>query len=411
MELENYKAGTPEEEFEKALVALAPTTRSRYRGYFKAFCEEMNTTPQKLYDFALSTYRSEKTAERLAMKKAWIGFYDSLLAKGVHPNYAAGYRKALNKFLEANGLPKVIGGVKTVQYKGQSRIKPDEVRRVLALPMSERLRALILVLDQSGIRCSDVELLTIEEFKLARTGYMNDKEFRTWRKPMTSQKTGVNIPVCLGPEAIEAIKNYIKTREGGPIFLREKGMFHWTTDDNGDRVKTTGRTEKGSRMDRHNISMSIWSLVKPLREEGLRVSAHSFRKRFLDGWDQARMLNTGKYIAGKKIPNNDSAYLDIEDRYFEAYMTHYFEYISLEKRDTELENLQNRIKELDAQLKIERRNKIETDIDVRDLAERVRKMEPAFDKAKKFIEYERERELERLRATEKESEDASAKGG
>ncbi len=402
MELKSYQAGTPEEEFEKALVELVPDTRSRYRGYLETFCEEMNTTPQGLYDFALTTFRSEKTADRLAMKKAWIGFYDAIIKKGVHPNTATNYRKALNKFLEANGLPKINGGVKSVQSRGQARIKPEEVKRVLTLPMSERIRALVLVLDQSGIRCSDVELLTVEDFNLAKAEYMNNKEFRTWRKPLTSQKTGVNIWVTLGPEAITAIKNYIKTRERGPIFLREKGMFHWKADDKGNRIRTTERTEKGSPMSRKNMTMAIWSLVKPLREEGLRVSAHSFRKRFLDGWDQARMLNTGKYIAGKKIPKNDAAYLDIEDRYFEAYMTHYFEYISLEKRDTEIDNMNKKIEELETRLAAERKNKIETNGAFRDLAEQVRKMTPAFEMVQKMIA--EQREMDRIRESAKEPE-------
>jgi len=72
----------------------------------------------------------------------------------------------------------------------------------------------------------------------------------------------------------------------------------------------------------------------------------------------------------------------------------------LEKRDIEIENLQNRIKKLDAQLEVERRNKIETDIEFRDLAEKVRKMEPAFEMTQRFIE--QDRELKRLRAAAKE---------
>jgi len=354
MELQSYQAGTPAEEFEKALVALAPDTRSRYRVQLAFFCEEMNTTPQGLFDFALDTYRSEKTADRLAMKKAYIGFYDLLIGRGLHPNTAAAYRHSVNKFLEANGLPKINGGVKTVQYRGVSRIKPEEVKRVLRLRMSDRIFALVLVLDQSGIRCSDVAQLTIEDFKQAKVGHMKNKEFRTWRKPLISQKTGVNVPVTLGPEAIQAIKDYIKNRETGHIFLREKGMFHWTENEKGERIKTTERTEKGSPMSRKNMTMAIWQLMRPLREEGLRVSAHSFRKRFIDGWDQARMLNTGKYIAGKKIPNNDAAYLDIEDRYFEAYMNHYFEYISLEKSDIETENLKKQIQALENTIAVQR---------------------------------------------------------
>ena len=74
--------------------------------------------------------------------------------------------------------------------------------------------------------------------------------------------------------------------------------------------------------------------MKPLREEGIKVSAHSFRKRFLNDWERARKLNTGKYIAGKKIPHNDSAYLELKSRYFEEYRAHYAEYINLGQKMT-----------------------------------------------------------------------------
>ena len=382
MDLQKYKAGSPEEEFEKALVELGAETRSRYRKFLMVFCEEMNTTPEGLYQFALDTFRSEKTADRLAIKKAWIGFYDGLLEKGVHKNTATNYKKAINKFLEANGLPKINGGTKSVQYRGQDRITPEEVERVIALPMSERMRAIILTLDQSGQRCSDVAQMKIEDFKKARKEYRNDKEFRTWRVPISSMKTGVNVPVCLGQEAIDAIKNYIKDRETGPIFLREKGMFHWTTNEEGERIKTDKRTEKGSPMSAKNITVAVRNLVKPLQAEGLRVSAHSFRKRFLDGWDQARKMNTGKFIVGKKIPQNDSAYLDIPRRYFEEYMDHYFKYISLDQKGKEIDAHRQRIEELESQLKEERsKNEESTKLTasleslVKNLVERVEKLE------------------------------------
>ena len=352
MELESYSAGTPLEEFEKALLELSPETGNRYREYLNAFCEAMNTTPQRLHDLALKWSRSEKTAERLSMRKAWVAYYNGLTDRGVHANTAGTQKNGINKFLEANGLPKINGGNKGVQYRGQDTIRADEVRRVLALPMSERIRALVLTLDQSGIRCSDAAQLTVEDFRNARQEVSKGKKFRTWRTPLISQKTKVAIPVCLGPEAIEAIENYVKHRETGHIFLREKGMFHWTTDEDGERRRTEKRTEKGSPMSRKNMTMAIWSLVRPLREEGLRVSAHSFRKRFLDDWRRDRDLYTGKYIAGKKIPNNDGAYMDIKRDYFEKYITHYFNYICLEKTDTEIDNLNEKVRSLEARLEV-----------------------------------------------------------
>lgn len=347
MRLESYSAGTPLEEFEKALLELNPETASKYREYLNAFCKEMKTIPQRLHDLAFQWSRSDKTAERLSMRKAWVAYYNGLIDRGVHPNTAGTQKNGINKFLEANGLPKINGGNKGVPYRGQDTIRAEEVRRVLGFRMSERLRALVLTLDQSGIRCSDVAQLTVEDFRNAREEVSRGLRFRTWRKPLISKKNKVAIPVCLGPEAIEAIENYIKNRETGHIFLREKGMFHWTTGEDGKRIRTEKRTEKGSPMSRKNMTMTVWSLMKPLREEGLRVSAHSFRKRFLDDWRRDRDLYTGKYIAGKKIPSNDGAYMDIERDYFEKYIEHYFKYISLEQTNTEIEHLRKKVKVLE----------------------------------------------------------------
>lgn len=351
LELENFSAGTPMEEFEKALLELDDETAARYRGYLNDFCSQMSTTPQRLHDLALKWSRSDKTAERLSMKKAWIAYYNGLIAEGVHANTAGTKKNGINKFLDANGLPKIRGGNKGVAYRGQDTIRAEEVRRVLGLRMSERLRALVLTLDQSGVRCSDAVQFTVEDFRMARQEIRRGKRFRTWREPLISEKTGIAVPVCLGPEAIEAIENYVKNRQSGHIFLREKGMFHWTPGENGKRIRTGERTEKGSPMSRKNVTMAVWGLVRPLREEGLKVSAHSFRKRFLDDWRRDRDLYTGKYIAGKKINSNDGAYMDIERDYFEKYIAHYFEYISLDQTDTEIEHLNEKIKTLEAQLR------------------------------------------------------------
>ena len=97
-------------------------------------------------------------------------------------------------------------------------------------------------------------------------------------------------------------------------------------------------------MSRKNMTMAIWSLVKPLRDEGIKVSAHSFRKRFLNDWRRDRQFLTGKYIAGKKIPQNDDAYVDIERDYFEDYMEHYFKYITLDPVNEELETIKDELK-------------------------------------------------------------------
>jgi len=363
MVLKDYGGGTPLEEFEKSLGRLTPHTARQMRRQLQEFCEFHEEDANRLYD-------TIKTMGGSSLYYAWEDFRKHLIEeKGKHVNTAANYKKALNKFLKVNGLQTVrTERGEKVDSKGVKHITKLQIEGLLKEGVwKSRSRALTYVASQTGLRISDLALMTVEDFLGSIKHYdERGREFREWSEPITSQKTGVNAYVVMGPEAIQAIKNYIGTRTTGNIFVNEKA-----------HAKVTNMTAG-------NIGLRLRDVTKPLRDQGFKITAHSFRKFYLNQWTYKGLKDYGKIASGKRINPSDEAYTEaIENgNLIERYMEFYSE---LWEIHGETSALQEQVKELEA--KLERAS--EDTEKVGDLEKMIDLMMPTFEAAQKLIKRER----------------------
>jgi len=363
MVLKDYGGGTPLEEFEKSLSRLTPHTARQMRRQLQEFCEFHEEDANRLYD-------TIKTMGGSSLYYAWEDFRKHLIEeKGKHVNTAGNYKKALNKFLKVNGLQivrtergeKVDGkGVKHISKLQIAYLLKDWVRK-------PRSRALTYVASQTGLRISDLALMTVEDFLGSIKHYdERGREFREWSEPITSQKTGVNAYVVMGPEAVQAIKNYIGTRTTGNIFVNEKA------------------TAKAINMKAGNIGLRLRDVTKPLRDQGFKITAHSFRKFYLNQWTYKGLKDYGKIASGKRINPADEAYTEaIENgNLIEKYMEFYSD---LWEIHGETSALQEQVKELKE--KLERAS--ENTEKVSELEKKIEEMKPAFNEIQRRLNKEK----------------------
>ena len=357
MGLQDYVSKTPYEEFELSIKGLSEKTRMGYPMALDEFCKFHGTTPNKLYRFEAENQASKQSSKKLAIRHAFEDFRMHLIKeKGLNPNTAQNYKKALNKFLTANGLnPLTSERGKSIGAKAVKSITKEQIRDVIDYTGTDvRLRAIIYTLKDTGLRVSDLAQLTVEYFNGMRREYdIQGREFRFWSEALTTKKAGVNAYVCLGPESIKALKNYIRRRESGPIFLtivtgKESRMTITKGPRKGERIIRKG-SKAGQPMRKTNITSVVLSATKPLRARGIRITAHSFRKFFLNAWTSKGLDKYGKLFAGKSLGRNDGAYIAKENGELEKiYIENYDEVLGLEDTRTvkELQKTQDEMSRL-----------------------------------------------------------------
>jgi len=290
LNLQDYAVGTPLDEFEKKIRNLNPRTQQLYRRCLNEFCQKIETTPNKLYQYAYEWETSNERGVRGRLSLIVSDFIREKIEAGLNPNTARSYKKAINKFLSANELrPLKLDNQKKIDSKRKPMATPKHIRELFDLSSTNvRIRALLMTMKDTGLRVSDIEHLTVEDFRnSALTHDEFGREFRVWAEPVTSRKTGVNAYVHLGYEAIPWIEAYVGNRREGSIFLTKSGM---------------------KPMKSHSMTTAIKNLCKPLNSRGIKISAHSLRIFFLTTFDTNRASNTGKRIAGKRLPPTDDPY-------------------------------------------------------------------------------------------------------
>lgn len=368
MGFERYEVGTPYQEFEKSLKPLSEGTEEIYKDYLDDFLVWNQSTPREFYEWVRKLEADPDPRAKKQLTAAFEDYAATKLEMGLSPNTVLNYRKAIHKFLEANELiTRIKKNGKKAKYRGQDIITRSQIKTLIDLAaINLRLRALLMTLKDSGLGVSEVALLTVEDFLGAKEWTdEGGRRFKQWAEPLLRVKTGEVCEVCLGPEAITAIEDYIATRRTGAIYLTSKGQPH--KNEEGKVTIEAGYTEKGAPMTPLSITSSIRHHCRVLKRKGYKISANSFRKLFETSFELEGKLSTAKMIMGKAVPPTDAPYLKLGDNLVKSYAKVYAKHLILYDESAEVKALKEKVEELESK-----------SAEVEQLKQQIDNMTPAF---------------------------------
>ncbi|MHA1288836.1 MAG: tyrosine-type recombinase/integrase, partial [Candidatus Thorarchaeota archaeon] len=303
------------EEFRKGLNDLKPQTQRYYARYFQEFLTHIDASPQEFAEFVLKCHNSSDMKERNLLIHVWDD-YSKFLQNGRDPPLAKtslpNVKNAINVFIESNigADARIKKKIKVGDYNGTNHITKDEIKEMISYQGGNlRNLAMIMVAKDTGLRVSDMAQLTVEDFRGARVVFDNhNREFRIWHNKVQTLKMGINAYVHMGPDAVTAVKRYIGIKQSGHIFVT-------------NIKRTDYGTKAGDPMSSNGIANIFQTMCKPLRKQGKRVSAHSFRKFYFNSLVNIEKIS--KMIAGKKLAQTDSPYYEMTPELSQKYIENY----------------------------------------------------------------------------------------
>lgn len=207
---------------------LADSTRETHLYYFNEFTDWLGVSGEELYQWQRRLMddgdpRSNRDIVRrfLEWGRLRMDVDDWSGGTVLRASYA------LKSFFTANALvfPIRPRDIPNYTVTGARVVMLDEIRTLferIAGQFHTRNRALIMVLKDTGLRRSDISRLNCEDYLGARVYEERGEVYRVIAEYVT-QKTGELAWVHLGPEACNAVDEYLKDRDSGPLFLNRNG--------------------------------------------------------------------------------------------------------------------------------------------------------------------------------------------
>ena len=251
------------------LSAKARSTQQVYLAAFEAFLERWDLNPDKMYEMRMADLESGDPRDKQNVERMVKVYMNELLEEGKAPSTVRQVSKAVGSFMESQNLelklkakdkPRVVSNGQSLALASHIRTMYDQV----SPEMRERNRAIIMVLKDSGLRVSDISLINMEDWEKARTLKTEVGEFKVFEAKAT-KKTGDLAYIHLGPESVNAVREYLKVRPEWTPRPKEK-----------DEKESLFLDRPGTRMS--NAAMSTLMKNLGLKTGSGKVSAHSFRK-------------------------------------------------------------------------------------------------------------------------------------
>jgi integrase len=299
------------------LVTKSDGTRQIYLRNFEMF---LNFT-QKTADELLAQRQEDQTSTdpkiQRRIESQLIRFIAAKAKEGYSPATLQTYFASIRSFFEIQYCPLRM---RRGDYpKGESLgVKAASKEAILKALHHKKTRnksevtAIIQFLKDSGLRASDARLLN---YGTLREQLENENEFI----PITliTQKVKITAKTFIGPEAIQALKEYLKARQQGTRRLPPENLT-----DESPLFRTWAR-KTVKRIPRNTLSSIVRSAFIRVKEPNL--SAHSLRK-YLQTSLEAAGINTNwiDQILGHQLINSRDAYSKpTDDQIREAYMKAY----------------------------------------------------------------------------------------
>jgi site-specific recombinase XerD len=325
----------------KELANRSVSTREKYKSFMVRFCEWQGKTPDQLVEQRKVDLRSTDPKEQRSVESALKGFI-SYLEEGENSvsTQQVAYA-AVRSFFEMNYQPLRMrrGDYPTGESIGSRVATKDDVKKLLE-DASLRIKAMILLLKDTGLRVSDI--VRLRYGNLAK-GLEDDQEFISLS--LITKKNRIAAKTFVGPEAVDALKEYAEERRKGTRRIPPEKMGT-------DSPLFRTRTPEVRPLTRSGMSSTITYHAGRIGVDG-QFSAHSFRKFFQTQLEAAGVHpNWIDQMMGHRLINSRDSYsLPTDQQLKEAYKKAYSQLRVYGRPDVEA-----RISNLEAEL--EERNQI-----------------------------------------------------
>lgn len=275
----------------------APSTKEKYNKMLEMFCDWLKKTPDQILEERKQDLKLEGPREKHRYETFLKGF-DSYLKD--NKKYSISSRQiawaAIKSFFEVNymRLETRRGDYPSGESLGHRGFTKDEIKQLL-VDASPRIRAIIMILKDSAMRIGD-----LGEFKYNQISKQIDAGEEFISLKFKTQKSDTIARTFLGPEAIEAIKEYIEFRKKGTKRVKPEKI-----DSNSPLIR---HNEKVSHVSRSGLSSLVYFLVKRAKLDN-EVSAHSLRKYFQTQLEYAGVHpNWVQQMMGHKLTGVEGSY-------------------------------------------------------------------------------------------------------
>lgn len=227
--------GVSWEYYEAWLDKKAPGTQENYLLKFVGFLEYMDTDTEGLYKLYLEMIRDEDPRKKKRMSMYVFNYQKHLMeTKGVKGISTRKVCWAVKGFFKANSLTLEIEEKIQDDSEEIPTISKEQIRKVLSATGSYKMKAVILLARDSGLRVGDITKLPI---RILREALDNSSiEYYTFEWKQRKTKKFAN-PV-IGPECLQALRTWMNYRvkklkvsadDGDPLFCVEKTTSEFTT--------------------------------------------------------------------------------------------------------------------------------------------------------------------------------------
>jgi site-specific recombinase XerD len=320
------------------LAAKSEGTRLKYLDYFNRFCEYLNKTPDELLAQRQRDLKADDVKQQRVVETALKSFLAHLKQTGNSPATQQVAYAAIRSFFEMHYLPLRMrrGDYPTGESLGSRAATKQVIRRILEdgkkMKDPQKVKALIMFLKDTGLRVSDVHNLTYGQ---VAEGLERNEQFIPIS--LVTQKYKTVAKTFIGPEAVEALKEYLEERRSGTRRITPETL---TVDSPLFRTNENGVVKSISRS-----GLSSMLAFHCQRVGEVKLSAHSFRKYFQTQLEAAGVSPNwiDQMIGHRLINSRDSYSLPSDEQLREAYekaypqLRVYPEEVEVEERISKLE--------------------------------------------------------------------------
>jgi len=308
----------------------------KYRTFVESFLDWMGSGYEEIFSKYLEAKRSTDPRDAAQITGKVMAFYRELRSRGLSPGYSKNHVKAIISFYAENGVVLELTKAQRKEMpkhgvKEKDLFTKSEIQQLLGATTHPRNRALIHILKDSGMAVSDAADLNVGDVKRALDNGDKFTQLEYRRK-----KTDVSGSPCLGPEALDSLRDWMRWRTNNGIRSAPD-----------DPLFTGIRGEKtGERLAPNNLGDVVGYMIEKAGLTDKQLSAHGLRIFNASMLESAGVNRNVVYrLQGRLIPDSGRVYSkgEVLSSYMKAY-----EALAVGPRPQIIEIQDSRVAELEA---------------------------------------------------------------